>query len=256
MTDPAATNPAALNTGMTADHPAPTGPMHRSVLLIGASRGLGLALTAEFLRRGADVTATIRSSGGDALEHAAEGAPGRLRIEHVDTTADDQIRALAGRLTGQRFDLLLVNAGTTHDQSLTAASIAADEFARVMITNALAPLRLLDALDGVVAPDGTVAVMSSGQGSVAGNTRGGGWELYRASKAALNQLMRSYAARQPHPDRTLLLLAPGWVRTDMGGAGASSSIEEAIPPLVDTIEAQRHHGELQFLDRDGRPVPW
>lgn len=235
--------------------PGEAGSIPYSVLLIGASRGLGLALAIEFCRRGADVTATIRSHGAQALQDATREAPGHLQIEHVDTTDDGQIRALADRLTGRTFDLLLINAGTTHDQSLTAATIPADEFARVMITNALAPLRLLDALDDVVAPDGTIAVMSSGQGSVADN-RGGGWELYRASKAALNQLMRSYAARQPHPDRTLLLLAPGWVRTDLGGEGASTSVDEAIPPLVDTVEAQRHRRGLRFLDRTGRPVPW
>lgn len=230
-------------------------PAHRSVLLIGASRGLGLAFASEFLRRGADVTATIRSSGADALQQAAQRAPGRLEIEHTDIADDAQTAALAERLAGRTFDLLLVNAGITHDRSLTAATIGIGEFDRVMATNALAPIRLLDVLDGVVAPDGTVAVMSSGQGSVSGNT-GGGWEVYRASKAALNQLMRSYAARQPHPDRTLLLLAPGWVRTELGGAGASATVEQAVPPLVDTIEAQRHHTGLQFLDREGQSVSW
>lgn len=235
--------------------PAAAPPAHPRVLLIGASRGLGLAIAAEYLRRGADVTATIRSSGAEALEDAARGAAGHLEIEHVDTADDEQVAALARRLDGRTFDLLLVVAGITHDIALTAATIEPDEFARVMVTNALAPIRLLDALDGVVAADGTVAVMSSGQGSVSRNT-GGGWELYRASKAALNQLMRSYAARQPHPDRTLLLLAPGWVRTDMGGEGASASIEEAIPPLVDTVESEKGSPGLRFVDRDGRPVPW
>lgn len=235
--------------------PGAVGPAHHNVLVIGASRGLGLAIAAEFLRRGADVTATVRSGGATALRRAAEGAPGRLEIEHVDITDDDQVAELAQRLNGRQVDLMLVIAGITHDQGLTAATIEPEEFARLMVTNSLAPVRLLDALDRCVAPDGTVAVMSSGQGSVARNT-GGGWELYRASKAALNQLVRSYSARQPHPDRTLLLLAPGWVRTEMGGAGASATVEEAVPPLVDTIEEHRRQAGLRFVDRDGQLVPW
>lgn len=239
----------------TSPHAGPGRSEHRSVLLIGASRGLGLAIAIEFLRRGADVTATVRSSGEDALRDAARDLPGHLTVEHVDSTDDEQTAALTHRLTGRTFDLLLVNAGITHERGLTAATIPVDDFARVMITNALAPIRLLDAFDSLVAPDGTVAVMSSGQGSVSGNS-GGGWELYRASKAALNQLMRSYAARQPHPDRALLLLAPGWVRTDLGGEAASSTVDEAVPPLVDTIDTQRHHSGLQFIDRDGRTIAW
>jgi len=231
--------------------------VHTDVLLVGASRGLGLAIAGEHLRRGARVVATVRSSGEAELRALAAGVGGedRLEVEHLDTTDVEQVHALRDRLRGRTFDLLLVNAGVTHDQALTAASTSTEEFTRVMVTNALAPARLLEAFDGLVDPDGTVAVMSSGQGSVAGNT-GGGWELYRASKAALNQLVRSYAARHQSGGRAVLLLAPGWVRTEMGGSGAASSIEEAVPPLVSTVDAQRGAPGLRFLDREGRTVAW
>jgi NAD(P)-dependent dehydrogenase (short-subunit alcohol dehydrogenase family) len=124
-----------------------------------------------------------------------------------------------------------------------------------MVTNALSPLRAVEILGDLVHPSGTIVVMSSGQGSVANNERGG-YEVYRASKAALNTLMRSYAARHASDARTLLLLAPGWIRTDMGGSAAPFSIEESIPVLIDTIEAQRGKAGLQYIDRQGRPVPW
>jgi NAD(P)-dependent dehydrogenase (short-subunit alcohol dehydrogenase family) len=97
--------------------------------------------------------------------------------------------------------------------------------------------------------------MSSGQGSVTNNERGG-YEVYRASKAALNTLMRSYAARHARDARTLLLLAPGWVQTDMGGPQATLTIDDSIPNLVNTIEAQQGKPGLQYLDYLGRTVPW
>jgi NAD(P)-dependent dehydrogenase (short-subunit alcohol dehydrogenase family) len=125
---------------------------------------------------------------------------------------------------------------------------------QIMVTNTLSPMRVVEQLAELVTPQGTIGVMSSGQGSVADNEKGG-FEVYRASKAALNMLMRSFAARRAG-DRTLLLMAPGWVKTDMGGSEAKFSIEEVIPQLVDTMIAQEGKKGLQYLDRFGRAVRW
>jgi NAD(P)-dependent dehydrogenase (short-subunit alcohol dehydrogenase family) len=97
--------------------------------------------------------------------------------------------------------------------------------------------------------------MASGQGSVANNEKGG-FEIYRASKSALNQLMRSFAARHAGDPRTLLLMAPGWVRTDLGGAAAPLTIDQSVPGVVDTIQAQAGKGGLQYLDYRGQTVRW
>jgi len=96
--------------------------------------------------------------------------------------------------------------------------------------------------------------MSSGQASVADNENGMN-DIYRASKAALNMLMRCFAARQGK-DHALLLLAPGWIKTDLGGPDAKFTIEESIPDIVETIIAQEGRRELQFLDRFGKTVRW
>ena len=98
--------------------------------------------------------------------------------------------------------------------------------------------------------------MSSGMGSIGNNDRGGS-EIYRASKSALNQLMRSYAARHHADPRTLLLMAPGWVRnTGIGGPNGTLTIEESIPRLVGIVDAQHGRGGLQYLDYLGRTVAW
>ena len=96
--------------------------------------------------------------------------------------------------------------------------------------------------------------MSSGQGSVADNEKGGN-DVYRASKAALNTIMRSFSVRKGK-DRAFLLLAPGWIRTDMGGQAAKFSIEEVIGDIVDTIVAQEGKTGLRYLDRFGKSVRW
>jgi NAD(P)-dependent dehydrogenase (short-subunit alcohol dehydrogenase family) len=227
----------------------------KTLLLIGASRGLGLALAEQYLERGWQVVGTVRGGARTKLHDLRERWNGRLEIETVDITVPDDIVALRARLQERVVDFLLVNAGVKNDDRETIADVSTDEFVRVMVTNALSPLRAVEALHGVVRAGGTIAIMSSGQGSVSNNERGG-FEVYRASKAALNTLMRSFAARHVGENWTLLLLAPGWVRTELGGPQASLSVEESIPKLVDTIEAQRGNPGLQFLDYLGRTVPW
>lgn len=229
---------------------------HRSVLVVGASRGLGLAITRAYVERGARVVATVRGDLPEPLRALRDAAPDRVEIEHVDVAEGAEIAALANRLHGRTFDLLFVVAGISlAPRPQAAADIDDDDFARTLATNALGVMRAVERLHPLVADTGTIAVLSSGQGSITNNTSGG-FEVYRASKAALNQLMRSFAARHPDDTRALVLLAPGWIRTDMGGAAAGLEIDEAIPPLIDTVEAQRGTPGLRFLDRTGVPVPW
>jgi NAD(P)-dependent dehydrogenase (short-subunit alcohol dehydrogenase family) len=226
-----------------------------NALIIGASRGLGYALAAEYLDRGWQVTATVRGSRRTDLHELASSSAGRLVIETIDITAPGQIAALHHRLASTTFDLLFVNAGVTNGPGETVADVSTDTFIRLMVTNALSPMRVVEALQDLVAPKGTIAVMSSGQGSVTNNSKGG-FEIYRASKSALNQLMRSFAARHSDDPHTLLLIAPGWVQTDLGGSSAPLTIGQSIPGVVDTIEAQAGQGGLQYLDYKGQTVRW
>jgi NAD(P)-dependent dehydrogenase (short-subunit alcohol dehydrogenase family) len=230
--------------------PAPT------ILLIGASRGLGHAMAAEFLKKGWKVVGTVRAGKTRTLLHdLADAFEGRVEIESVDICEPDQIAALRTRLTGRVFDILFVNAGVTNDPKETIADVTRDEFIRVMVTNALSPLRVIESLEHNVSPEGLIGIMSSGQGSIANNETGMR-EVYRGSKAALNMFMRSYAARHAETPRPMVLMAPGWVRTEMGGPDGRLSIEESVPRLVNVLLAKRDRPGLEYLDYLGQTVPW
>jgi NAD(P)-dependent dehydrogenase (short-subunit alcohol dehydrogenase family) len=227
----------------------------KTILLVGASRGLGFAMAREYVERGWHVIATARAHSARQLHELAHESNRALDVETVDITVPDQIAALRGRLRGQTLDVLFVNAGVKNDDNETTANVSTDEFVRVMVTNALSPLRVIDTFQDMVTPAGTIGVMSSGQGSLTNNTNGH-YDIYRGSKAALNMFMRSLAARHRDDAKTFLLMAPGWVRTDMGGPGARLGIDESIPKLVDTIDAHEGRTGLHYLDYLGRTVPW
>jgi NAD(P)-dependent dehydrogenase (short-subunit alcohol dehydrogenase family) len=146
-----------------------------TVLLIGASRGLGCAIAAEYIDRGSQVVATVRGPGRTSLHELQDTAGGRLDIEHVDINAPEQVQSLHDRLASRRFDLLFVNAGVTNGPEETTADVTTDEFTRLMVTNALSPMRVIETLGDLVDPKGTIAIMSSGQASIANNERGGAW---------------------------------------------------------------------------------
>lgn len=228
----------------------------RSILLVGASRGLGHAMAAEFLKKGWNVLGTVRGPNRTELHDLADAHPGQVEIESLDICAPDQLAALRDRLSGRTFDMLFVNAGTANrDPTQTIGEISTDEFIHVMTTNALGPMRVIESLEDNVSANGLIGVMSSGQGSVANNLSGQR-ELYRGSKAALNMFMRSFAARQAGTGRPLAVMAPGWIRTALGGADAPLSIEDSIPKLVDVLLAKQDRPGLEYLDYRGQTVPW
>ncbi|THD51466.1 SDR family oxidoreductase, partial [Phenylobacterium sp.] len=177
-----------------------------AVLLVGASRGLGLAIAAEFLKRDWNVVGTLRGDARTGLHDLADEHPGRLEIASLDISKPDQISALHDRVMGRRFDILFHNAGIANaNPQQSSGTASTEEVVRVLVTNALSPMRVIESLQDLVPPDGLIGVMSSGQGSIANNERAGN-DVCRASKAALNQFMRSYAARHASEPRALVLM--------------------------------------------------
>ncbi len=226
---------------------------NKTVLIVGASRGLGLALAEEYCGRGYQVIATLRSP-SQALDALATRFPSNLEIETADITDLPSLRSLKQRLSDRRIDTLLVNAGICLARENTPLDAAVDDFTAMMVTNALSPMRVVELFEDKVPADGVIAVMSSELGSIAGNR--GAWELYSSSKAALNMLMKCFAKRHEGDSRALILIAPGWVRTDMGTDAATLSIEESIPHVVTSVEARAGKPGLRFQDRHGNSLPW
>ncbi len=227
-----------------------------SILLIGASRGLGHAMAAEFVKRGWRVVGTVRPRAARTKLHdLADAFPASVEIEILDIDHPEQIAALRARLAGRVFDMLFVNAGVSNNPNETIGEVATEEFVRVMITNALSPMRVIENLGDLVAPTGLLGVMSSGQGSVSNNETGMR-EVYRGSKAALNMFMRSFAARTAGTPRAMVLMAPGWVRTELGGPEGRLSIEESVPNLVNVLISKQGKPGLEYLDYLGRTLPW
>jgi NAD(P)-dependent dehydrogenase (short-subunit alcohol dehydrogenase family) len=231
-------------------------PENRNALIVGASRGLGCAMAAELAAREWNVVGTVRNTAARTpLHELADRASGRVTVEHLDITETDQVASLHERLGDRRLDLLFVNAGTTNNEDTPIGAVPAGDFADIMVTNALSPMRVVETLEDLVTPAGVIGAMSSGQGSITNNTTGRR-EVYRGSKAALNMFMRGFAVRQSATERAVVLMAPGWIRTALGGADAPFTIEENIPKVVDVLLSRFGIPGIAYLDFQGRTVPW
>ena len=226
----------------------------RRALIIAGSRGLGLGLVREHLDRGWDVTTTARGD-APALQALAARAAGRLRVERLDINRPEEAHALAATLAGSSYDLLFLNAGIMAGRGVPLAAVPDADIAALFLTNAISPIRVADALAGLVAPGGMIAFMSSILGSIGPNDDGRA-ELYRASKAALNSLVRSFRVRLGRPDVTILALHPGVVRTSMGGPSAPLDIETSVRGVADVIAARRGTGGTAFVDYRNEVIPW
>jgi NAD(P)-dependent dehydrogenase (short-subunit alcohol dehydrogenase family) len=226
--------------------------MTSTALIVGASRRLGLGLAQEYLGRGWNVIATVRGASGTALHDLRPGNE-RLEIETLEMNDESQVEALSAKLAGRKLDLLFVNAGVAIASETPVGEVAAADFVEIMGTNAYAPLRIVDRLIDHVSDDGTVAVMSSELGSIAGST--GGYEIYRMSKAALNMGLKTLAGRRAET-RTYLCVSPGWVRTDMGGSQAALDVSESVPRIADLVDKRAGKGGVAFVSYEGREIAW
>ena len=226
----------------------------KHALIVGGSRGLGLGLAREYLARGWRVTATMRTASAE-LETLRQDTDGRLMVEALDITSREQVTALAARLHGRTFDLLVLNPGIMAGRGAALGDVPDSDIQTLFLTNAISPIRVADALAGHVAPGGLIAFMSSILGSVGTNDDGRA-ELYRASKAALNSLIRSFRARHAGNDITVLALHPGVVRTSMGGPGAPLDVETSVRGLADVIAARWGSGGQAFVDYRNNIIPW
>ena len=223
-----------------------------SVLLIGASRGIGLELARQYRMDGWRVIATAR--GAEGLERLQALGCETLRVDVAEPAGNS---GLAWQLDGERLDLAIQVAGVM-DRAPAPQPPTRDAFDAVMHANVMGAMQVIpQILPMLQEARGTLACISSIMGSQQETTSGSAW-LYRVSKAALNMVVRCVQAEQA--DVTVLALHPGWVQTDMGGAQTPLSVAQSATRLrrtLETVRTQRdpaHRGA--FLNHEGTPLPW
>jgi NAD(P)-dependent dehydrogenase (short-subunit alcohol dehydrogenase family) len=218
-------------------YPMPT------VAIIGASRGIGLELARQYADAGWRVHATHRGTvPGDALAALA----GDVRLHELDVTDAGRIGALAATLAGESLDVLIHNAGIKDGGNTRE---------QVMTVNARAPLAVCEALfDSVARAGGRIVLMSNQLGARRGQQ--GSLGDYGDSKAALNDGFRKRASRWGERGVVAVVMHPGWVRTDMGGAGAPVSVSDSASGIRRVIDGLTPAQHGHFLTWEGREHPW
>jgi len=229
-----------------------------SVLITGANRGLGLEFARQYLVDGWQVYAACRDpASASELRQLTEDSGGRLRTLAIDVTDAGSVKAAAAELDGQAIDLLLNNSGIIGPHGQTIGNIDYDAWAEVLEVNTMGPMRVSEAfVDNVARSDRKLIVtLASGMGSLADNTSGGSI-AYRSSKAAVNMVMRSLAIDLTSRGISCVVVNPGWVQTEMGGANATLTPLESVTALRGLIETLGSAQSGKFFNYDGREYAW
>lgn len=219
-----------------------------SVVIVGASRGIGREFVRQYLADGWTVVATARTA-----EQAAELTAAGATAFTADVTDEASLTALAVAAPGPH-DLLILNAGINVREG-PLAQVDAAKWAEVMAVNSLGPLLAARALGPTVRDGGTIAALSSTLGSIGANT-GGGLYSYRMSKAALNAGLKNLSLELKPRGIAVAALHPGWVKTDMGGKGAEVEVGDSVTGLRQVIAGLAAAKTGVFLDYRGNGLPW
>jgi NAD(P)-dependent dehydrogenase (short-subunit alcohol dehydrogenase family) len=215
-----------------------------NILIIGASRGIGLEFVRQYAHAGARVFATARSDEG-LSKITALGATALK----VDVAQPASVGGLASLLKGEQIDVAVYVAGVWADGNALQPPTQ-ELFDQTMHANVLGAMQTIPQVAPLVEKaGGKFAFISSGMGGITEVESSMGW-TYRVSKAALNMAVQS--ARFDYPKAQMMALCPGWVRTDMGGAGASISAEESVAAMRETIAKVKKSDANIFWHHDGR----
>ncbi|MGE0650955.1 MAG: SDR family oxidoreductase [Alphaproteobacteria bacterium] len=224
-----------------------------SVLITGANRGLGLEFARQYAADGWRVHAACRMP--DRATELA-GIKGDVTVHPLDVTDSGAITALVDALGNDAIDVLVNNAGV-YGRRQSLGRIDYGGWESVLRTNVLAPIAMTEAFLPALqrAEKPRVALITSRMGSIADNTSGG-YYAYRSSKAALNAAGRSLALDLREQGIVVLMLHPGWVRTDMGGASAPLEPRDSIAALRRIIDGAKMTDSGRFFSYNGSEVPW
>lgn len=227
-----------------------------TVMITGANRGLGLEFTRQYAADGWTVIATCRNPIG--LGELAT-VPGEIEVHGLDVTQDISLDRFKRDLGARKIDLLINNAGIYGQRGGGAENTDYDDWEKVLRANTLAPLRVASGmLEHLAQGDGgVIATISSMLGSISeAGTSDGGSFAYRSSKAAVNMVMKVLAEDVRARNVAVVLLSPGWVQTDMGGANARLTPEQSVTGMRRVLEGAGMAETGRFFAWDGAELPW
>jgi NAD(P)-dependent dehydrogenase (short-subunit alcohol dehydrogenase family) len=234
----------------------------RIAVVTGGNRGMGFETCRQLARRGARVVLTSRDpEKGEAAAARLQGEGLDVRHHPLDVADDDGIARLAEfvRTEFGRLDILVNNAGIVRgkqeprERAMSTFEATADGLREVLATNLIGPFLLCQALIPLMEGYGRVVNVSSGMGQLC--DMGAGYPAYRISKAGLNALTGIFASELEGTGIKVNAVCPGWVRTDMGGAGAARSVEEGVATTI-WLATLPDDGPSGGLFRDRKPIPW
>lgn len=223
-----------------------------TILITGASRGIGQGLAKLYEANGWKVIATVRSA-----EAAEKLATAQITAEPLDVTDSDAVKALAAKYATTPIDLVIANAGVVgQDNPLEAPTLT--NFRKTFETNVFGalqvPIAFLPSLR--LAPNSKIAGISSILGSIGSATPYPGGYTYKASKAALNATYSALAADLKAENISVVLVHPGWVQTDMGGASAPVTLDASVTGIKKVLDGVTPADTGRFLAFDGSELPW
>jgi NAD(P)-dependent dehydrogenase (short-subunit alcohol dehydrogenase family) len=226
------------------------------VLVTGANRGIGLEFTRQFVARGDRVIATARNpEAAHDLRALAQAHPGAIEIHRLDVVDSSSVTDFSRALADRGVDVLINNSGIYGPDRQSTVDMDFDAFAEILAVNTIAPLRVTQALlNNVRAARGKIVAISSRVSQFA--EAGSDDIAYRVSKTALNRVFQALAKDLTPSGIPVLMLTPGWVRTDMGGPEAPLAVDDSVRGMIAQIDALDMTRSGQLRSMRGELLPW
>jgi NAD(P)-dependent dehydrogenase (short-subunit alcohol dehydrogenase family) len=228
-----------------------------NVLVTGANRGLGLEFVKQYAEDGAAVFACCRDPhAATLLRKISDASGGKVSVHALDVASSSSIAALGAAFGAEPIDILINNAGIYGPARQSADEMDYDSWAKTFAVNSMAPLHLAQTFrKNLQKGNGKKLVtITSGMGSTARHD--GAMFAYRSSKAAVNNVMHGLSMAWKKDEICVVVIHPGWVKTDMGGKNADLEPHESIAGMKRVIAKLTPADSGKFLDYAGKEMPW